>query len=139
VILLAQTDTMALPNTYRHHVLIVGGRVITICENKLIAPLNSEEQEFNTAKGSYTDMVNALMSMLMMQPTKALRHVCRFVNRNCATIDAVISSTLILTSSGLPDYVLSMIQLNTVRVISPPTSTSISRSTSAPVKRARVY
>jgi hypothetical protein len=86
---------------------------------KGLAPvLTAEEFDFNSQGGEYEAKVNPLISMLMLRPSRAIRHIGRFMSRNGTLIESVFSVTLMLTSGEQPDCFLSMIHPHTVRVIS---------------------
>jgi len=103
-------------------------------QNGLIPPLTPQEYAFNSQGGGYYTRISTLMSMLMVEPARAMRHTVHSIRRGGSLIESVFSSTLVRTSDGKPDYLLSMVPLSTVRVIYTPSSTS----TSSKAKRARV-
>jgi hypothetical protein len=123
-------------------------------EKRLTAPLTKEEWNFQRqgddgkeqghGQGDQDidiDYVTALASMLRLSSSaspsvsgspKAIRGIVRMNMRNGATVEAIISTTL----QSQSDYLMSVIFLNTVRVIAPRPSSS---ATPASVKRARLH
>jgi hypothetical protein len=103
----------------------------------LTPPASAEEYAFNSQGGGYYTRVSTLTSVLMVQPGRAMRSTARAIRKDGSVVENVFTSSLVCTSDGRPDYVLSFVPLSTLRVIWPASATP-SAPTSAKVKRARV-
>jgi len=83
----------------------------------LAPPLEAAELELNGLAGNYKVNINTILDTLMYS-AKAVRLVGRFHHKNGSVIETLFAVTLVMKSSGVPDYFLSFGFLNTARVIS---------------------
>jgi hypothetical protein len=99
----------------------------------LAPPLTPEEYAFNAGgetykgkgkvrtishRGTWWKELNRLISVLMLKPGRAMRHAGHFRHRDGSLMNCIVAVTAISSSDGEPEYLLSMVQMSTVRVIS---------------------